>query len=80
MMNTLESIALFVDIAIFFQNDASMVVFPHHSKDVLFHDLESSLFRSFLQAGKQIIRPTLQAVQAFLITIVHIQADVEVAD
>jgi len=80
MIETLESITLFIDITVFFQNDASVVVLPHHSKDVLFHDLESSLFRSFLQAGKQIICPTLQAVQASLITTVHIQADVEVAD
>ena len=60
MMEILENIVLFVDVIIFFQNEFSVVVLPHHSEDILFDDLESSLFRSILQAGKQIIRPALQ--------------------
>jgi len=58
MMKTLENISLFINTVIFFQNDVSMIVLPHHSKDVLYHP-ESSFFRRFLQSGKQIIHPTL---------------------
>jgi len=62
MMETLESIALFINVIFFFQNDISMVVLPHYSENILFHDPKSSLFKSILQVGKQIICPTLQAV------------------
>jgi len=78
-MKTLESIVLFIDAVVFFQNDIFVIILPHHSEDILFHDPESSLFRSILQVGKQIIRPTLQVVQASLVTTMHIRAAVEVA-
>jgi len=58
-MKTLKNISLFIDIVVFFQNDVSMIVLPHHSKNILLHHPESSFFMSFLQSGKQIICLTL---------------------
>jgi len=40
MMKTLESISLFVDTIVFFQNDISVVILPHHSKNVLLYHPE----------------------------------------
>jgi len=45
MIKTLES---FIDTILFFQNNISVVVLPHHLKDVLLHHPESSFFGSFL--------------------------------
>ena len=58
-MKTLESISLFINTIVFFQDDVSMVMLSHHSKDVLLYYPELSFFMSFLQSEKQIIRPTL---------------------
>jgi len=76
-METLEIVALFVDVVVFFQNDVSMVVLPHHSEDILFYDLGSSLFRSNLQVGEKIILSTLQTIQASLVTTMYVRANVE---
>ena len=76
-METLEIVALFVDVVVFFQNDVSMVVLPHHSEDILFYDPVSSLFRSNLQVGEKIILSTLQTIQASLVTTMYVRANVE---
>jgi len=48
VMKTFKGISLFKDTIVFFQNIISVVVLPHHSKNVLLYHPESSFFGSFL--------------------------------
>jgi len=47
-MEAFESITLFIDAIVFFQNNVSMGMLPHPLEDIRFHDPALSLFRGIL--------------------------------
>ena len=53
MMEASENVALLIDAVIFHQNNVSLGMLPHPSKDILVHNPAMSLFRIFSRLGNK---------------------------